>query len=885
MDLTAPAFGPVDLGSTRITGGRITSPGRTANLVVTPHVDEPFVGTSFTGVTLAADLALQDKVGLGVLNGLTLDNGSLRFVGAAATVGFSGGSQTLGGTGEVVFDHAFDPAFLPTVANSGFGASGSDVLTIGAGVTVRTGTGGGNVVGNISNLGTISAQTPGQPLVVAKLANHGTVRAIDGGTLALAAPWTTDAPITVDASTLQVSGAGITAADLSTVAFANGAKLLIAGTYNNAGATLNVKDASRTVVLTGGGTISGGTLASPTGDALRVEPLPSSGNTAISGTTLNAPVDVRPGAALSLTGVTNNAAITGDHANIFLSGTWANNGSVSVTNGGLLSLRGAPTTIGSIGVTDSLLVVGIPSNKTLLEQFTASRSTISLAGVYDNTGQTLLVDPGTNSVVVAGGTILNGTVSANDATKRLSTFGTLDGVTMAIGATQSGPYQGGASIVRNGLTFSGGTSFSLAMAGRPVFLNIPGTQLPSLTFSGTQTLGGSGEFVFDAATDFTDPKGPAVVSVSAGATLTVGPGVTMRTGAGGGIIGNAGATIVNNGTILSQAASVAGSIPDVQIDGTLTNNGTIRATGGGKVTFLPGSKLSNLSTTGTLTGGTYRVDANSTLDFGTGAGKTISTNAATVLLDGPNSRFDALAPLGTNAGQLALTGGRNFTTAANLSNPGTVTVGAGSTLTVAGNFNQLAGGELKVEVGGPTYGRLGVSGSATLGGTLELTNVAGYTPTVGDAFGIVAAASRSGTFAAVTGANAPGPDLSFAVTYAPGGVTVTAALPGDVDLDRSVGPGDFNLLASHFGQSGQTWSTGDLDGDGIVGPGDFNLLASTFGESAGGAPLAVTPADLAALDAFAAANVPEPSTVLAAGALVAGWAWRRPRRRRGDDRL
>jgi hypothetical protein len=54
-------------------------------------------------------------------------------------------------------------------------------------------------------------------------------------------------------------------------------------------------------------------------------------------------------------------------------------------------------------------------------------------------------------------------------------------------------------------------------------------------------------------------------------------------------------------------------------------------------------------------------------------------------------------------------------------------------------------------------------------------------------------------------------------------------LPGDANGDKSVGPGDFNLLASSFGKTGQTWATGDFNGDGAVGPGDFNLLASNFG--------------------------------------------------------
>jgi hypothetical protein len=56
-------------------------------------------------------------------------------------------------------------------------------------------------------------------------------------------------------------------------------------------------------------------------------------------------------------------------------------------------------------------------------------------------------------------------------------------------------------------------------------------------------------------------------------------------------------------------------------------------------------------------------------------------------------------------------------------------------------------------------------------------------------------------------------------------------LSGDVDGDGVVGPGDFNILATHFGQTGRTSADGDFDGDGIVGPGDFNLLATAFGMS------------------------------------------------------
>jgi hypothetical protein len=57
------------------------------------------------------------------------------------------------------------------------------------------------------------------------------------------------------------------------------------------------------------------------------------------------------------------------------------------------------------------------------------------------------------------------------------------------------------------------------------------------------------------------------------------------------------------------------------------------------------------------------------------------------------------------------------------------------------------------------------------------------------------------------------------------------AIAGDINLSGTVGPEDFNVLATNFGAGGKTWTSGDLSGDGTVGPEDFNLLASHFGES------------------------------------------------------
>ena len=102
---------------------------------------------------------------------------------------------------------------------------------------------------------------------------------------------------------------------------------------------------------------------------------------------------------------------------------------------------------------------------------------------------------------------------------------------------------------------------------------------------------------------------------------------------------------------------------------------------------------------------------------------------------------------------------------------------------------------------------------------------------------------------------------------------VTLFISGDANRDGAVNLGDFNVLASNFGQSGREWSTGDFSGDGLVNLTDFNLLASNFGQSASaGGP---TPDDWTSL----AAAVPEPSSLaVAASALALPLLHRRRRR-------
>ncbi len=109
-----------------------------------------------------------------------------------------------------------------------------------------------------------------------------------------------------------------------------------------------------------------------------------------------------------------------------------------------------------------------------------------------------------------------------------------------------------------------------------------------------------------------------------------------------------------------------------------------------------------------------------------------------------------------------------------------------------------------------------------------------------------------------------------------GEIELKYTLLGDANLDGTVNGSDFSILAANFGLGHTNWDQGNFLFASSVNGSDFSALAANFGQ--GDANAAVTQADVAALDAFAAANglptpviaaVPEPVStgVLALGAI------------------
>ena len=135
--------------------------------------------------------------------------------------------------------------------------------------------------------------------------------------------------------------------------------------------------------------------------------------------------------------------------------------------------------------------------------------------------------------------------------------------------------------------------------------------------------------------------------------------------------------IENAGTIEKTAGTGTSTI---LVNGTLSNTGTIESDSG---TVSLEATMAQVSQ-GTLTAGTWNALNGSTLVFPSGT--SIATNQASITLDGAGATIAAISGLSSNSGSFSLTDGGGFTTSGNFSNTGSLTIGAGSTLAVTGDY-------------------------------------------------------------------------------------------------------------------------------------------------------------------------------------------------------
>jgi autotransporter-associated beta strand protein len=270
--------------------------------------------------------------------------------------------------------------------------------------------------------------------------------------------------------------------------------------------------------------------------------------------------------------------------------------------------------------------------------------------------------------------------------------------------------------------------------------------------------------------------------------------------------------------------------------------------------------------------------------------QTINLNLAMQQNTNLNAASGDLAVGGAISGAFSVTklGAHTLTLSGANTYAGPTTVSAGALIFAANgalpaNSSLAINGTSLVQMASNT-GLATVSSLAIAGGaTLDITNnhlIINYGAT--DPASTISAYLATGY--AGGNWNGPGIDSSaaaanpgYALGYADGAdgvvtglnsgqIEVMYTLYGDANLDGVVNGSDFGILAANFGTQVNGWDRGDFNYDDVVNGSDFGLLASNFGMQANGADAQLPADDLAALDAFAAANglladVPEPASI------------------------
>ncbi len=603
-----------------------------------------------------------------------------------------------------------------------------------------------------------------------------------------------------------------------TLTATNGARMEIETiTINNAGGSLTADGGEINLEL--GATVVGGTLSTPNGGlilaedstiqdvtnqgALRVH---GSRTLTTTGTALtnNGTMEIGNGSNLTTTiSVGSDLTVKGT-GNVFmhdLSATLATGAGFTLTHATGHTIRGR-------GVISAALI-----NRSEIRSDFGSNQVLRLNALDKTSTGTIKATNGarmeieTVTIQNAGGTLL-----ADNGEINLELGATIVGGTLTTA-------NGGLILAENSTIQDVVNQGALRVAGSRT-MNVAGTTLnntgtieighgsnltTTVSVSTDLTLAGTGDF-------FLRDLGATVKTVG-GATLTHGAQHTLHGR------GELDAALVNLGTIRSDIAALTINAIDTGLD----NIGRIDVTDTGTLTINNADRF--------VTSGTVIVDDTRWLTANGGYRQTAGSTTVNGLLR-------------VTGNALVMTGGvlnGSGTVEGTVDNMnGTVAPGTSAgTLTVDGTYTQAPGGTLRIELGGSApdaFDHLNVTANATIDGTLEVSQLPGFTPAPWESFEIVSAVAVIGRFAHVV---AP---ASIAVHYGTDYVLLTSSCSvGDEDCSGRVGLTDYATFADCMAAPGaiptptlpgitpqHCIAVFDGDGDSDVDSADFGHLQAVF---------------------------------------------------------
>jgi filamentous hemagglutinin len=698
-----------------------------------------------------------------------------------------------------------------------------------------------------NNGGNITANGSGSTVeLVYSTIRGGTLNTLNGGTMT-----------SVDSNILDGSTANgaVTLSAGSTFLTAGGNQTALLGTIVNYG---NFQVNSSDLYLNGNTTLD----AQPGS--------PSPGGTV----TLSTPVGTSSATiTVSTSTLTNDDTIQGDGVITGGNSPGITNSSTGIINANSTGCAGACTTILEIEDAHNL------TNSGLMEA-TNSGNLLLYANTINNAGGNITANGSGAIVDIMDTTIQGGTLNTLNG-------GTMVSATDGYGETRlDGSPAYGAVTISSGSTFEidgvaetgvhgpgiYGSAWMLGTINNQGTILLNSTGLPGSLVGGTLYTGGNTTLEGGGTITLTTPTGSSNSNISQGGAYTLDN--VNNTIQGQGMIQNAPGSLINeaNGKIIANTG--VGLATTLEISGgTVTNNGTLQVNPGATLELYNynsftnfttnGDAVSNPNYVGTLAGGNYVVNSG-TLEIydlgyygreitalGNGVAPTsLTLNGASALVTdgsiviGPSyTALSALAlsSISANA-SLTIENGNNLSTPGNLSNSGslkvgaltgahsTLTVGSGATntltnytggmisgsgtivgnvvnaggtvsasdpgtpdtLTINGNYTQTSG-ILEAFLGGttldPIYSHLAVTGTAALdGGTLDLDLVPGSSVVItpGESFDLLTATEGiTGSLNVVGLPPLPGND-TWSISFTGGTIEVMLTGSEDYSLPHGV---------------------------------------------------------------------------------------------------
>ncbi|TAK46426.1 MAG: filamentous hemagglutinin N-terminal domain-containing protein [Betaproteobacteria bacterium] len=510
---------------------------------------------------------------------------------------------------------------------------------------------------------------------------------------------------------------------------------------------------------------------------------------------------------LSITG--GGGALTDNFASVFQAGLAGTSQTVTVNGGGSITLQG-----GSSSQQDVQPSAPPPHHGS----FAALRG--------DGDSQLISFTSG-GSISLTGGTAGSNNYAIIRAPSGTQTISGEPDITVTGGASGGVDGEGNFAMIQANLGAQDIAANNLTLAaGAAGINNFAVIQAPTQGISvlGNLVITGGGSA---ASADGTTGGGARIGGLGGtGATatdlvLSVDGNVTLT---GGSVSGAAVGSNIQGGQTTDVVMSVGGNVtldPGTGVNGGSRIGSPIAGVAGGDITLLAGGNIA-MNSAGPGLGSSVRTLGNVTLDANAitqGADSALEAGGFAALSTVAGTTLAGTSNIGTlllASGNLTLSG--TLTTSAllipdgiklngtgtvigDVSNSGTIAPGTSTgLLTVSGNYTQSSTGALTVEIGGTTvgteYDRLAVSGTASLDGTLNVSEGA-VAPVAGTTYAVITCGSCTGTFAALNS-----PTVNVTPTY--GATSFTLPFTSFLNSWNSGGTGAWETASN--------WSRGVVPG-------------------------------------------------------------------------